>query len=241
MFLRPIIAHRGFSGKYPENTMTAFKKAAELGVKCIETDITILGDKTTPVLFHDYDLQTHTNYKGSINDLAPDDLAVVDAGSWKGEEFKGEKIPLLEDLLKYAKEQDLVLNLELKGERGINEVFWWDIVENTCNLVAKYDVNVFYSSFEVPMLEYLVKLQPDAEFGLLVDNENWEGLARELSPKAIHILDSAVTEDVVRHIKSGYEMYVYTVNDTARADVLFKWGVDGIFTDYPDKFDKKLY
>ena len=54
MFLRPVIAHRGFSNNYPENTMIAFEKAIEIGAKCIETDVTILKDGTL-VLFHDYE------------------------------------------------------------------------------------------------------------------------------------------------------------------------------------------
>ncbi|MBW5380906.1 glycerophosphodiester phosphodiesterase, partial [Brachyspira hampsonii] len=65
MYLRKVIAHRGFSHQYPENTMLSFQKAVELGVKCIETDVTILKDGTL-VLFHDYETKDHTDFDGII-------------------------------------------------------------------------------------------------------------------------------------------------------------------------------
>ena len=80
MFLRPVIAHRGFSNNYPENTMIAFEKAIEIGAKCIETDVTILKDGTL-VLFHDYETAYHSNYEGIINDL--DDVISTIDGSIK--------------------------------------------------------------------------------------------------------------------------------------------------------------
>ena len=86
MFLRKVIAHRGFSNNYPENTMLAFEKAIEIGAKCIETDVTILKDGTL-VLFHDYETKEHSNHDGIINDLDYNDIKRIDAGSWKDAKF----------------------------------------------------------------------------------------------------------------------------------------------------------
>ncbi len=122
MYLRPVIAHRGYSYKYPENTMLAFEEAVFLGAKCVETDVTVLNDKKTVVLFHDYKLDNRSDTVGFIDKITSEDIFKIDVGAWKDESFKYTRIAMLENLLILAKIYDVKLNLELKGEKTKNEM-----------------------------------------------------------------------------------------------------------------------
>ncbi|MGL5956186.1 MAG: glycerophosphodiester phosphodiesterase [Brevinema sp.] len=240
MYLDKIIAHRGYSSAYPENTLLAFEKAIELGVTCIETDVTILKDGTL-VLFHDYLTNDHTNYQGIIHDLSAQSIQEVDAGSWKNKQFENLRIPTLTQLLELAKKTNTRLNLELKGEASQNEQYWDSIVEKTIETVHQMNVQdlVFYSSFEFPMLRTLKSLDPKALFGILLweETDHWKEIADELHPQAIHLYDKTVTPSLIADIKKeNYEIYVYTVNDQESVEQFFKMGVDGIFTDKPNLF-----
>ncbi|MEI0531969.1 glycerophosphodiester phosphodiesterase family protein [Brachyspira pilosicoli] len=243
MYLRKIIAHRGFSYEYPENTMLAFQKAIELGVKCIETDVTILKDGTL-VLFHDYETKYHTDFDGVINDLDYDAIQRIDAGSWKNEKFKNIRIPTLQELIDLCKKTNTVINLELKGEISKNEKD--SIVENTVKTVAdkKAEDLVFYSSFEFDMLRTLKKISKHSKFGILLweETNHWKDIADELKPQSMHLYDKTINKELAKNIKNeGYELYIYTVNSIELANELYSMGVDGVFTDMPNIFDKKLY
>lgn len=245
MFLRHVIAHRGFSNNYPENTMIAFEKAIEIGAKCIETDVTILKDGTL-VLFHDYETKEHSNYDGIINDLDYNAIKEIDAGSWKDVKFSSARIPTLKELIDLAKRNNTIVNLELKGEAGKNEKYWDSIVENTVKTVAdnKAEDLIFYSSFEFDMLRTLKKISKSAKFGILLweETDNWKDIADELKPQSMHLYDQTVTEKLAKDIKKeNYELYVYTVNSVDLANKLYSYGVDGVFTDMPDIFSKDLY
>lgn len=245
MFLRPVIAHRGFSNNYPENTMIAFEKAIEIGAKCIETDVTILKDGTL-VLFHDYETAYHSNYDGIINDLDYNAIKEIDAGSWKDVKFSSARIPTLKEIIDLAKRNNTIVNLELKGEAGKNEKYWDSIVENTVKTVAdnKAEDLIFYSSFEFDMLRTLKKISKSAKFGILLweETDNWKDIADELKPQSMHLYDQTVTEKLAKDIKKeNYELYVYTVNSVDLANKLYSIGVDGVFTDMPDIFLKDLY
>lgn len=109
-----VAAHRGWSEKYPENTMEAFRAAIELGVDQIETDIRITADGEL-VLFHDNTLERTTNGTGTVEEKTFDQLRQLDAGSHKGPEFAGCRIPKLQDLFELVKDHPtMTLDLELK-------------------------------------------------------------------------------------------------------------------------------
>ncbi len=240
MYLDKIIAHRGFSSKYPENTMLAFEQAVKIGASSLETDVTILKDDTL-VLFHDYHTNDHSDFDGIIHDLDADMISKVDAGSWKDAQFASARIPMLRELLNLAKKTNTKINLELKGEVGKNEKYWDKIVADTVKMVHDMSVQdlVFYSSFEFPMLRTLKALDSNAKFGILLweETKDWKVIADELKPQAMNLYDQTVTKELASEIKQeGYEIYVYTVNDKDDAKRLLDMGVDGIITDCPDKF-----
>jgi len=108
-----LIAHRGASGYAPENTLAAFRKAVAMGLGFIETDLQLSRDARF-VAIHDDTVNRTTNGQGSVHDLTLAELRRLDAGSWFGSSFVGERIPTLEETLEFAKRHDVVFYLELK-------------------------------------------------------------------------------------------------------------------------------
>jgi glycerophosphoryl diester phosphodiesterase len=114
-----------------------------------------------------------------------------------------------------------------------------EVVEFLPELIKNYNGRIIISSRKFAVLDDLRKLLPDHELAVI---ENWSGVravaeASLLSTKNIHINHNWLWSGFVRSMKhKGYTLYAYTVNDPERAEELRTWGVDGIFTDRPDKF-----
>ena len=109
-----VVAHRGASGYAPENTMAAFRRAVELGARFIETDLHLSRDAQL-VAIHDNTLDRTTNGHGNVHDLTLAQLRELDAGSWYGPQFAGERIPTIEEIVRFAREADVVFYLEVKA------------------------------------------------------------------------------------------------------------------------------
>ncbi len=109
-----ILAHRGASAYAPENTMAAFKKAIEMNADGIELDVHLSKDGYI-VIIHDERVDRTTDGKGEVKDFSLDELKKLDAGSWFSDEYKGEKIPTLEELLSLIKNTEIYLNIEIKA------------------------------------------------------------------------------------------------------------------------------
>lgn len=124
-----ICAHRGASFSHPENTLAAFREAIRLGVQMIEFDVRFTKDSLL-IVIHDKDLLKTTSVEGYSNEFNFDEIRKLDAGIWKGEKFKGEKIPKLEEVL------DLIpphiwMNIHIKDEK-------WTAIE-TAKILKKRD------------------------------------------------------------------------------------------------------
>ena len=92
-----VIAHRGASDKFPENTLTAFRAAIDMGADSVELDV-ILSQDGTVVVIHDDSVDRTTDGSGTVADLALAELKALDAGSWFGPEHAGERIPTLQEV-----------------------------------------------------------------------------------------------------------------------------------------------
>lgn len=92
-----LVSHRGYNAIAPENTMSAFQKSYEYGYKYVETDVTFTADGV-PVLLHDDSIDRTSNGSGKIASLTYEYVRTLDFGSWKSEEYVGEKIPSLMNL-----------------------------------------------------------------------------------------------------------------------------------------------
>jgi alkaline phosphatase D len=125
---RGICAHRGASESHPENTLSAFREAIRLGAQMIEFDVALSRDGKL-VLMHDSTVDRTTDGKGLVSKLTLAELKSLDAGSWKGDKFKGERIPTLDEALAIMPE-NIWLNVHLKGQVRLAEEVTKRIVAN---------------------------------------------------------------------------------------------------------------
>ena len=135
-----LTAHRGWRGKYPENTMLGFREALKLDIDAVEMDAHMTKDYHI-VVCHDANLERTTDKTGLIHRLTLDEVREADAGIKFGEEFKGEKVPTFEEFLQLmATRPDIRLMLELKDYPEVLGDFAYASAELTLSLCRKYGV-----------------------------------------------------------------------------------------------------
>jgi glycerophosphoryl diester phosphodiesterase len=232
----PVIAHRGASGYAPENTLVAFTKAAQLGIKWVEFDV-MLASCGTPIIFHDDSLQRTTGKKGDVIQHSYPALQSLDAGSWFDLVFSGEKIPSLEQAMIWLKENNMCANIEIKPHHGQEEL----TVQLATPIINRYfpqpNPSILFSSFSIESLRVLRSCLPAANLGLLMHewDKNWHDLCQELSCVSVNVNEAIMTRERAREFKSaGLQILCYTVNDPRRANELYAMGVDAVFSDIPD-------
>jgi glycerophosphoryl diester phosphodiesterase len=235
------IAHRGFSGKYPENTMLAFKKAVEEKCDGIETDLNVTKDGVI-VICHDETVDRTTNDKGYIKDYTYMELKKIDAGIKFGESFKGEKIISIDELLDYFKDKNMLLNLELKNDL----IHYEDLEKKIIEKIYEYKLrdNVILSSFNHYSMLKVKQYDETIKTGLLycANLYNVHEYGKKLKADALHpYYPSVMNKDIVKQIKeSGLTINTYTVNEEEDMEALIDLGIDGIITNHPDKLNRVL-
>lgn len=239
-----IFAHRGMSTLAPENTLSAFSLCKQHGIQWIECDVDILADGTV-VISHDDTLDRCTDCSGSLYDLTKDKLQDIDAGSWFHDDYIGEKIPTFEQLITLANKHKLNLNVEIKSCTS-----GWEmtsrLLDNVIQALEKLDPNreLIVSSFNPLALSEFKRRRPNTTIACLFEDANlwddWQSILEACQAEYIHPEDINLTKDQIDKFKNaGYKVNVYTVNDLARANQLFNWGVDGVFTDIAQRFPSK--
>jgi glycerophosphoryl diester phosphodiesterase len=212
------IAHRGFAGLYPENTLTAVRQAADQA-DMIEVDIR-LSRSGDPVVIHDETVDRVTDSTGPISEIS---LATLQSMNVLG---TGEGVPSLEAVLRTVPD-GVGLNLELKS---------MDRVKPVLDIVAEFDVEVLLSSFDIETLAAAREEAPDVDRALIVDSSSEAGIERaaSLDCAAIHphwrLVDFALLE---RAHRSGLEVNVWPISDPDKARDYQKMGVDGVIVDEP--------
>ncbi|OLS13359.1 MAG: glycerophosphodiester phosphodiesterase [Promethearchaeota archaeon CR_4] len=227
-----IIAHRGWSAKYPENTLLAFREAIALGAEAIEFDVHPSRDGEL-VVIHDADVSRTTNGKGNVSTLPFNALRALDAG-------QGERIPTLREVLELGRGK-VFFHLEMKAS-GIEEKVL-ALVDDVGVMDATY-----FSSFIHPVMGTVKALRPIAkvatlESPVLADSEAKQlrlatlfiKHAQKVNAMAVHVNDSNTTPIIVDKLHaSGLRVNVWTVDSENLAAELVKMGVDGFFTNRID-------
>jgi len=234
-----LIAHRGASGHAPENTLIAVRRAMEMRAEMVEVDI-LLSKDGIPVLLHDPSLDRTTNGTGFVTDYTLEELKRLDAGSWFGEQFVGERIPTVDELLEFCKGK-MALNLEIKTQ-AVTDTLEGGIVEMVVNLVRKHGMerNVIFSSFDPRVIVQLKKIAPDIAGAILYDSRFYGGshpveIVTDLGADAFNCHWRQVSRTLVDSLhQAGVPINVYTVNADTLMHQMLDMGVDGIFTDFPD-------
>lgn len=228
-----VIAHRGASGYAPENTLAAFKRGVALGATFIETDLQLTRDSRF-VAMHDATLNRTTNGQGKVHDMTMAELRRLDAGSWFGSEFAGERIPTLDDILEFSKKNDVVFYLELKpgGSWGGEHALVGALRES--GEIPRAVV----ISFDADILARVRRIEPTLMTGLLYDGQIEEPLEKALGVGArqLAVRGDLVTPALLKDArKRDLQVVCWTVNHPAHIRMLMAAGVDGIMSDYPDR------
>jgi len=219
-----IFAHRGASGDFPENTQSAILAALKAGVDGIEVDIQSALDGY--MLIHDSWLDRTTNGKGKVNQFTVADILKLDAG-------QGEKVPTLEQLIDWNNDQTL-LNLELKHTFELEKLAC--IIEDTVatNKINKH--NLLVSSFNHHQLQWFKKRLPWLNIGALTSSLpiSYAKFAEDLNAYSVHVDKNFINQEFVEDAKKReLKIYAYTVDKEQDIALMHKYGVDGIFTNYP--------
>ena len=229
-----VIAHRGASAYAPENTMSAFKKAISMGAGGIELDVQLSRDGRV-VVIHDEKVDRTSDGKGWVKDFDLIDLKALDFGSWFGQEYAGERIPVLEEVLDLLKDWDGLLNIEIKN--GL--IIYPGIEEKVAELIKKYDfVNrVIISSFNHYSLVKMKRILPQVKTGILYMAglyEPWE-YAKRIKAYALHPAYYNVVPEIMEGcIKHGVAVNPFTVDHPDLIRKMAAAGVSGIITNVPD-------
>lgn len=164
-----IIAHRGASYLAPENTLTAFKKAMEIGADGVEMDVQQTIDAGL-VIHHDYMIDLHTDISGKIYDMTMGDLKELDFGSWKGAIFQDEKIATLQEAMELCRQMPgCTVHLELKSTMNNDP----DFVPRVLEVLQQTEMveQVILVSFNHALLRQAKQLMPELRVGALVYGE----------------------------------------------------------------------
>ena len=229
------IAHRGASGIAPENTKIAFVQALDLGARAIEFDVQLTRDNV-PVIFHDDTLERTTN--GGPGRVCDTDFSVIsklDAGAWFAPKFARVEVPTLEEVLSSIGRRAL-LNVELKPDERVEK-----LVRHVVTAVARFDLfeTCIFSSFDPKAISALRALVPDARLGVLCTSSDVDAalrFAEEMQAENLHPPRTIVTDALVKSAHdAGLSVWSWTANAQADIERLITAGVDGIFSDFPDR------
>lgn len=230
------IAHRGASGSAPEHTRAAFRRAVELGVDMIELDVQLTRDEQL-VVMHDLDLRRTTSGTGIVREHDLADIRGLDAGAWFGPDFVAEHPVSLNEVIELVGSRAR-LNVEIKAQQGD----WPILATRLISLLRDHGLmrSAIVSCFEPGALVALRERSDDIQLGLLWQRpdtaEAWEWAAT-LRTVSIHPHWMLTSPDVVRTAHArGLAVLTWTVNDvdTMRALVLHE--IDGIISDFPERF-----
>ncbi|MEV4972953.1 glycerophosphodiester phosphodiesterase [Streptomyces scopuliridis] len=246
-----VIAHRGASAYAPENTLAAVDAAGDLGIDWVENDVQRTKDGRL-VVIHDDNLQRTTNVEEVFPDRAPwkvkdftaAEIARLDAGSWFGERWAGERVPTLKQYLDAVDANRQKLLLEIKApeqypgvEKDILRVLGQEGWLSRSHVRNKLVVQ----SFSADSIRTVHRLRPDLTTGFLGAPAVAELPAYAAFTDQINPAHAALTGDYVAAVHRlrgahGKPLTVstWTVNDAAGAVRVRDLGVDGIITNNPD-------
>jgi glycerophosphoryl diester phosphodiesterase len=229
-----VIAHRGAMGHAPENTMASFQMGCEMGADLIELDIHMSRDGQI-IVMHDGDVSRTTNGSGHIKDLTLEEIRSLDAGSHFGSDFKEERVPVLSEVLAWAKDK-APLVVEVKGDPHTAE----GIEERLVDLLREKDMldRVMVISFHHTCVRRVKELESSVATGVLFTGRfiNTLDAARAARANSVRPSWKYWSTDLVDEVHSaGLTASTWTINDEETVQYLVGLGIDSIGTNYPDR------
>jgi glycerophosphoryl diester phosphodiesterase len=237
LIIPPIIAHRGASLQAPENTLAAFRKAKELGIHWVEFDVMLTADDEV-VVIHDETLERTTNGKGAIGMLTYSELQALDAGSWFHSDYCNEKVSTFRAVMDFLNEHEMSANIEIKAQKGREEITVEKVLAVLESMSHHYFTPPLISSFSLKTLQQVRQHSADSLIGFLMHQwqKDWQVICDDLQASAVDVNHTILTPHKVKEMKDSQRVVLaYTVNDPVRAQELYSWGVDAVFSDCPQQ------
>ncbi|MBI2669231.1 hypothetical protein HYX14_05295 [Candidatus Woesearchaeota archaeon] len=223
------VGHRGAPHYEPENTLRSWKKAITMGVNAIECDVRLTKDHQV-IVIHDQTLNRTTNRKGLVKDFSLAQLRGLDAG-------KGEKLPTLAEFLSLAKKSKVLPQVEIK-DPGMEEV----VVQEIIKAGARPQV----ISFSAETLAAIKILDPSITTGLIFKDRIFNRTrflrrAKDLRVEWLVGLYKVVNKTFIdlAH-QQNFCVSVWVVDKPSLVDKFESWGIDGIASNNPAVFKKKI-
>lgn len=231
-------AHRGASGEYPENTMLAFQRAVEMGCDGIETDVQLTKDGVL-VICHDELLDRTTDGTGILAEKTYEELSKLNAAAQWKDKYKNIRIPTLDELLRFACDKNILLNIEIKN----SVIDYKNIEKMIINKLYDYKIEekVIISSFNHYSIARCRAIDSSIKLGVLYCSKLYEpwNYAKQIGADALHPLFYTLDDEGIKAIKkANLAINTYTVNEEKYMKQLITLGIDGIITNYPDKLKK---
>ena len=225
-----VVAHRGYSGMYPENTLSAFAGAYACGAKTVEFDVRKTKDGEL-VIYHDDTLERLTGDDKSVADYTYEELLQVDAGEWFGREYRLERIPTLDQTLALLQATNMRIFCELK-DIGEDPDFANEVYEKC----AEYNLldRVVFLSFKYDYLSQIKEIAPEQPIMMLASFGK-STLPTRYPAEYYGVNMKTLTPKTVRAIhEAGAMVYCYTPDTKGQMLSLQRLGVDGVITDFAD-------
>ncbi len=238
-----VIAHRGYSIEAPENTIPAFILAAENGYDTVECDIQWTKD-SVPVLLHDNTINRTARrengwgflFRRKCSNYTFEELQRLDFGSWKGEEYKGTKIPSFYEALDCSNEYDLNMYVELKEDSNFDSEKAKILAEAVKE--AGMEDKITWISFNPEYLKMMSELMPESRLGYLYEKEpdaktiqTLQNLKTENNEVFLDIKASKMTDKADELLdNAGFDFEAWTVDDEATLEKIYPFECSGITT-----------
>lgn len=230
------IAHRGASGHFPENTRLAFEKAIEARVDMIELDCQLTLDGHV-VVFHDERLDRTARVKGAVKNMTLAELKKLDVGRWHKKTHKGERILTLEEVIEVVG-RGVSLCLDIKQfpptPQGIELKLLFTL--------SHYDFldRAILASFDYQCLYRVRELAPEAQVGVKFGSGMTQdpfAAAAQLAAACMLVQKELATREFLERVwNDGRDVYVWTVNEIREMEKFASLGVQGLISDYPERF-----
>lgn len=229
-----VFAHRGYSNKYPENTMLGFKKAIEVGCDGIELDVQLSKDGEI-VVIHDYEVGRTTGAPGLVCDYTAKQLAALNAYDEYEGIFGFTPIPTLREYFDMVKSEKIITNIEIKNTPYPHN----GIEEKVADLIREYGLQdrIMISSFNHLALEKIKKLMPQLPTAALIDGYLYkpEAYVKTFGAQYLNINHKLIDQEYVDTLKTnGIEIQAWTADKAEDIERLLSLQVNSIITDEPE-------
>jgi len=236
-----VVAHRGASGTHPENTIAAFGRALEIGVDMVEFDVRHTADGVA-VLMHDETPDRTTSASGGrkVEEMSSDEIRALDAGGWKGERFRGERVPTFADALDFFAPHGVLLNIHVKASPSAEQLEALIREIKARGMTSR----AYIAPDDAESIPLVRRLSPQINFILLDrggSDDEYIRTARNLKVATLQPNRRRMSRGFMDAVhRAGMRANVFFADEPEEMRRFIEMGVDGILTNFPERLKQVL-